>query len=59
MIQKEKVSYEDFLVLVKEGISNYVGRPEAYQLSAQIVVETIYPDRLKDFLSQWRCPLPP
>ena len=49
IIQKEKLSYESFVALVKEGLSYFVGRPEAYQISAQIVVETVYADHIEDF----------
>lgn len=54
IIQKEKLSYEDFVKLVKEGLSYFVGRVETYQISAQIVVETIYPDHIDDFKKRLR-----
>ncbi len=49
IIRKEKFSYEDFLAIVKEGALNFVGHPQKYLFPAQIVVETMYPDRIEEF----------
>jgi hypothetical protein len=49
IIRKEKFSYEQFVALVNEGKGCFVGRVEEYLVSAQLVVERMYPDKFDDF----------
>lgn len=49
IIRKEKFPYERFAALVKEGKGYYIGRVEEYLVSAQLVVERMYPENFKDF----------
>lgn len=54
IIQKEKFPYEKFAAIIREGKIDFVGRTEEYLLSAQLVVERMYPDRLKDFKGSFK-----
>lgn len=54
IIEKERLPYESFAKLVEEGSVIYIGRKENYLTSAQVVVETIYPDRVEDFKRTFR-----
>lgn len=49
IIEKQKFPYERFVDLVKEGKIDFIGRVEEYLLSAQLVVERMYPARLAEF----------
>ena len=49
IIRKEKFPYERFAALVKEGKDYYIGRVEEYLVSAQLVVERMYPENFKNF----------
>lgn len=49
IIEKEHLPYENFAQLVEEGLVIYIGRKENYLMSAQIVVETMYPDQVENF----------
>ena len=51
IIENMSLKYEDFKKLALEGYSDFVGRKEDYFLSAQIVVEKVYPQHLENFLS--------
>lgn len=52
IIQKVSLPYNRFVYLVKEGVSDFVGRRETYLLSAQVVAETMYPDKAEAFKKQ-------
>ncbi len=54
IIQKEKFPYERFAELVDEGRVDYIGRVEEYLISAHLVVERMYPDKLEDFSRRFR-----
>ena len=49
IMQKTGVTFEQFFQWVKEGRSYYIGRESEYLLSARIVVERMFPERLSDF----------
>ncbi len=49
IIQKENIPYDDFVNLVQDAVSSFVGRVETYRIAAQIVVETMYPDQAENF----------
>lgn len=49
IIEKEKFTYERFVALVTEAKEHYIGRMEEYLISAQLVVERMYPDKLENF----------
>lgn len=51
IVEKTRLSFEEFLELVREGLSYFVGRPEEYQFNAQVVVEQMYPDKISSFKS--------
>ena len=57
IIKKKQMVFENFETLACEGATNFVGRTNEYILSAQIVVERMYPNHLDDFKSHviaWR-----
>jgi uncharacterized nucleotidyltransferase DUF6036 len=49
IIQKEQFPYERFAALVKEGKDYFIGRVEEYLVSAQLVVERMYPEKFAEF----------
>lgn len=49
IIQKEKFPYERFVALVNEGKNDFIGRVDEYLVSAQLVVERMYPDKFEEF----------
>jgi hypothetical protein len=49
IIEKEKLPFERFVDLVKEGKSYYIGRVDEYLLSARLVVERMFAERLSEF----------
>lgn len=49
IIEKENFPYERFVALVKEGKIDFIGRVDEYLVSAQLVVERMYPDKSEDF----------
>lgn len=49
IIQKEKFPYERFTALVREGKDYFIGRVEEYLVSAQLVVERMYPEKFESF----------
>ncbi len=49
IIQREKFPYERFAALVKEGRNLFIGRVEEYLVSAQLVVERMYPEKFENF----------
>ncbi len=51
IIEKIKLPYQRFKLLVKDMIPDFVGNPRELQLSATIVVERIYPNQREDFLT--------
>ena len=54
IIQKEKFPYDSFAAIVQEGRIDFIGRTEEYLLSAQIVVERMYPEHLEDFKKRFK-----
>lgn len=49
IIGKEKFPYERFVALVNQGKNDFIGRVDEYLISAQLVVERMYPGKLEDF----------
>ena len=49
IIEKEKFPYEKFVALVKDGKTLFMGRVDEYLVSAQLVVERMYPEKFEDF----------
>lgn len=54
IIQKEKLPYERFAMLVREGKNYFIGRVEEYLVSAQLVVERMYPEKFESFTSEFK-----
>lgn len=52
IIQKKKLPYERFAALVDEGKDYFIGRVDEYLLSAQLVVERMYPEKFEEFLQR-------
>ncbi len=50
VIQKENFPYERFVALVQEGKGYFIGRVDEYLVSAQLVVERMYPDKFEEFI---------
>jgi hypothetical protein len=49
IIRHEELSFETFKSIVKDMIPDYVGNVRQLVISAQIVVEQIWPDHAKEF----------
>jgi len=49
IIEKEKFPFERFVELVREGKSYYIGRVDEYLVSARLVVERMFSERLGEF----------
>jgi len=52
IIDKTKLSYENFKNLVQEMLPYYIGNPRSVLLSASEIVERTYPSHLQDFKKQ-------
>lgn len=53
IIQKENLPYERFKALVREGKDYFIGRTSEYLISAQLVVERMYPSMREEFSKQF------
>lgn len=49
IIDHESVSFDEFKAIVADMIGYYIGNVRQLIISAQIVVEQIYPDRIEEF----------
>ena len=51
ILEKSKISFDQFVSLVKQMLPDFVGNPKTVILSAQIVVEHLYPENV-NFLAK-------
>lgn len=49
IIEKAKIGFEKFQLIVKEMLPDFIGNTRGLVLSARLVVERMYSGRLKDF----------
>lgn len=57
IIQKEKYPYEGFAALVNDAKNDFIGRVDEYLVSAQIVVQRMYPEKFEAFSQLMRLPI--
>ncbi len=49
IIEKTQMDFEKFLALTKGMLPDFIGNPRELVLSARLVVERMYPERVKEF----------
>ena len=49
ILERTRMSYEKFASLAKEMLLDFIGNPRELILSARLVIERMYPDKIREF----------